>query len=647
MPSHDRTDQEIFETLQAADAVAQRFRALIASSGQDFAYTQFYTRIRVKSYNSIIQKIQRKRRQEGDELFSFHDITDIVGFRIVTLYDDDINNAINDLLKLIDAGGRFGESLFKPYKPLNPERLTTWDFIKEVESYPRLRQRDDVHWKAHHRVRAEITKQVGSDQKTLNHHLSKLKLKLAKDDDQQEYSSTHFLLNATSTVGKKEINVPIEVQIRTAVEDIWGEIDHQIFYKAEDLYVWTPRLEEIYAEMRMDSQAVKEASLYKLGPAITRFWRHSRDAADQIQLFKRPRTSYHRSLIVTLFYAASREYLDNADRLLRRYDNRLKLLVKTTEVDDAVIHLDECVSLMRQIRDKFDESHKTVLATLSKLTGDERDRLPEQSRWVNFSTLLTQRKLLCDLEIARLEALAVVRFKRRITSPSMELSFSEERAELRRVFDAICEFRNSWEFRIRPTAMISFWKYIIGSKIDRNLGMYHLQVAAEEMERDSSLPEWSIYLIIIQRYLSAELYEEAKRLVNANGRRSSRKIWWHSQVAIDVRVILTQALELALQSYKKHQLRDEKSGDLVFGFERDEDIRDADAIVNAASLYFELFDSPDYQRLGTTSEFMRDRVREVHTIFTNMESPPGWIRRKIGRLEQLLARLSADVERGR
>jgi ppGpp synthetase/RelA/SpoT-type nucleotidyltranferase len=637
MASHDRTDQEIFEALQAAEAVAQRLQALIGSSGPGFTSAQFYTRIRVKSYSSIVHKIQRKRRKKGDELYSFYDITDLVGFRIVTLYDDHIQTAIDDLLNLIAAGSEFDQFLFKPYKPLNEKKLTTWDYIREISCYRRRRNKEDAHSKAHSTIKNKITAQFSRDQKALKHHLDKLKL--PDDPDHEEYSSTHFLISAASTVGKKDIDVPIEVQIRTAAEDIWGEINHQIFYKAEDLYVWSPELEKIYRDMKLDSASVQDASLYKIEPAITRFWRHAKDAELQIELFKKPETSYHRSLIVTLFYAASREHMESADRLLKSYNNKLMRLVKIADPKKARDELIECVALIKRIRDKFIEAKRKIELRKEKIFDDD-----ELFRLTNFATLLDQRTLLCDLEIARLDALAIVRFKYLLDSQSGEMPLSEWNEHVRRVFDVICELRNESKFKIRPLAMMSFWKYIIGQHIDHELGIYHLRLAAEELERDSSLPEWSIYHTIIPRYLSAELYNEAKELVRANGRRSSRQVWWRSQLAVDVRVKLGKALEFGLLSYARHLQHDKRVGDLVFGYELDEHIRDTDAIANAASIYFILFDSPDYKKLGTTPQFILERVRDVHTYFTGLGSSEDWIVQKIRRLKRLMERLAADIQ---
>ena len=598
------------------------------SVGPDFVSTQFYTRVRVKSHDSIVKKIYAKRREPEGELFSFYDLTDLVGLRIVTLYDDEIEKAVEHLLKLIEDSSNLDEPLFKPFKPPRPNEITLWDYIRDASFIRRVRDDEtkDIYEQVYDGVVARLEEMI-SDPDTLSHHKKKLKLrKPAKEG----YSSIHFVLNGVSKLRNKEYEIPIEVQIRTAAEDIWSEINHQLLYKVQDLFVWTPRIQQLYADMEDDSRSVKR-KLYELRYPIARFWDHSKEAGRLIKNFREPTTPYHRSLIVTLFYAISGEYFDNVDQVLKTYDNTLLALTKTTDSREAANTLFTCVTLVKEVRDKFEASRKKVLVRLKKGEKDERRALE------NDSILLNQRQLLCDLEIARLEALAVVRFKHVIDSPTRKIEAGQEKAEIRRVFDVMCEIRNSWDLTIRPVAMMSFWKYIIGREIDHHLGIYHLRAAADEIEQDSSLPNWSIYRILIPRYLAAELYAEAQKLVHDNGRRPSREIWWRSHVAIDARSMLTRAFELALQSYAKHLKRDHRSGDLVFGYEIDEGIRDADVIANVTSLYVTLFDSPDYEGLGTNAQFIADRVREVHAFHKTIGSPDDRVKRKIGRLEQLLA----------
>ena len=644
MPSRNRTDQGIFETLQAAEAVAQRLRALIRSLGQQPITTQFYTRIRVKSYDSAVKKVYAKRRTTRNELYSFFDITDLVGFRIVTLYDDDIEKAVDYIFALLEASRRSPHPIFTPFRTLIPagstaDKLTRWDFVREILFFRRMQRgkKADIYGQVRTRLRLQLRKQV-TDDKLLKHHMAKLKI---REPENEDYSSIHILLNATETIRSEPVEIPIEVQIRTAAEDIWGEINHQLLYKAKDLYVWTPSLANIVREMQDDSSSIKK-SLEELRAPVTRFWRHSKAAEDEIAKFKEPtRTSYHRSLIVTLFYAMSGEYFENVNPLLQQYDTALVGLTHADEPRQAADVLRHCLDLMTQVKAGFGDELKRLPASAARAEQGTKDR--------NAYILLKQRQHLCGLEISRLRSLAVFRFRYSLES-NQPRPIEEDRYSTRvhKVFNELCELRNSWDFIIRPVAMLSFWKSVIAKQFSPQLALYHLRIAAEELEQDTSLPEWSIYRILIPRQLAAELYEDAKRLVRLNGRRTTREVWWRSQLAVDVRIILGRAFELSLQAHNRHTKKDKKkAGDLVFGFERDESVRDADTIANIASLYVILYDSPDYERLGITPAFLVERIEEVQKFLRASPAArgtdPASIEKKLKKLDKLLIVVRKDL----
>src|SRR5271167_3342280 len=106
MAPRSRVDREIFERLQAAEIVAARLRVIVRSLGPSFESVQFYMRIRVKTYESITRKLYSKRHENKKELYSIADLTDIVGFRIVTLYDDDIPTVLDHVLSMVRSNGR-------------------------------------------------------------------------------------------------------------------------------------------------------------------------------------------------------------------------------------------------------------------------------------------------------------------------------------------------------------------------------------------------------------------------------------------------------------------------------------------------------------------------------------------------------------
>jgi ppGpp synthetase/RelA/SpoT-type nucleotidyltranferase len=651
MRPRGRTDREIFERLHAAGAVAVRLRALTESLGPDFASTQFYTRIRVKSYDSIIKKIYSKRRKKGKELYSLEDVTDIVGFRIVTLYDDDLMGAVKHVLRLVRSNGQgLSKAGASPdqllFKPLRKGKPTEWDFIREAIFFTRRdgHRRTDAYRICHESFVKMLEDSFDKNSEIFKLHRGKIKLPEAKEEEEMpqseghspepdSYSSIHLILNAFSMLGPEPIDIPIEVQIRTAADDIWGEIDHQLFYKAKNLYVWTPSLHDVYQEMHDDSELIKGA-LNSLRDPISRFSRHSVRANEIITTFREPTTTYHRSLIVTLFYAMGNEFFDLADPILKQYDNMLKKLARTKSEETAAKLLFQCIGLVRDISHAFDESRKGIRSS-------SRNRKPASARQAaSADALFAQRKLLCELEIERLRALAVVRFNHVLADKPHRILPEKRVEETKKVFGAICELRNSDALEVRPVVMMSYWKYILAKNIDLDVALYHLRLAFDELEQDASLPKWSIYRILVPRALAAESYEQVVKLVHENGRRTEREIWWRSQFAADTQVVLDRAFWLAIDAYNKDKRRDRRAGDMVFGYEKNEYIRAADVITNIASLYFNLFDDPDYEGLGISKDFLRERAIEVRFFFANLESAD-WVESRLVRIERLLVRLAS------
>jgi len=137
----------------------------------------------------------------------------------------------------------------------------------------------------------------------------------------------------------------------------------------------------------------------------------------------------------------------------------------------------------------FGDALKRLPANAAKAEPGTKDR--------NAYILLKQRQHLCGLEISRLRSLAVFRFRYSLDS-NQPRPIEDDRyiTRVHKVFNELCELRNSWDFIIRPVAMLSFWKSVIAKQFSPQLALYHLRIAAEELEQDTSLPEWSIYRIL-------------------------------------------------------------------------------------------------------------------------------------------------------
>ncbi|CAN0418636.1 unnamed protein product, partial [Ectocarpus sp. 13 AM-2016] len=102
----DITDPRVnLDLVQAgAEQVIQRLRNLIASVGPADIYSHFYTKMRVKTIDSITKKIDAQQRGGyggPNPNFSFRDITDYAGVRFITLYDEDLKYVFDFIIEFV------------------------------------------------------------------------------------------------------------------------------------------------------------------------------------------------------------------------------------------------------------------------------------------------------------------------------------------------------------------------------------------------------------------------------------------------------------------------------------------------------------------------------------------------------------------
>jgi hypothetical protein len=124
-------DITISDALNAGEQIAQRLRSLEDSVAPFSLRSHFYNKIRVKAHESIREKV--KRIQQGDAeskpqpLYSFRDLTDIVGFRLVTLYDDELPFAVTHVVDLVRSGQTLTPPLFSegPSAIASTRRIST------------------------------------------------------------------------------------------------------------------------------------------------------------------------------------------------------------------------------------------------------------------------------------------------------------------------------------------------------------------------------------------------------------------------------------------------------------------------------------------------------------------------------------------
>jgi ppGpp synthetase/RelA/SpoT-type nucleotidyltranferase/tetratricopeptide (TPR) repeat protein len=183
----------------------------------------YLTKCRVKEHESLVKKVL-DRRDNGKPEYLPTDVRDIVGLRLLTLYRRDLPKLVSQFLSFVEAGLREDFSLFAGDELNNA--------IEEVIIYTTASEGDQVDSLLIDQFISRgipAAPEKGSDDETQG-----LRVKILRKDSQ--YSSIHIVLWCRNLIsGQQKHRIPMEVQIRTSLEDVWGEIDHGLSYKNESI----------------------------------------------------------------------------------------------------------------------------------------------------------------------------------------------------------------------------------------------------------------------------------------------------------------------------------------------------------------------------------------------------------------------------
>ena len=136
---------------------------------------------RMKDHEHLKDKIQRKLKSEKiiDENNLFTVVNDLIGVRVLYLYQDQFQLIHNELLKKVDE-------------------TKDWMFVEAPKAYT---------WDPETREYFE-------------------KLNIHTEVRDTYYTSVHYVIKPNNELS----NITCEIQVRTLFEEIWGEIDHTINY---------------------------------------------------------------------------------------------------------------------------------------------------------------------------------------------------------------------------------------------------------------------------------------------------------------------------------------------------------------------------------------------------------------------------------
>lgn len=195
------------EVRHGADEARERIIQAMSIGSPSIRDIAYAINSRVKEDFKIYNKVLKKRAEKRLD-YNVGNLRDIIGLRIVTLYRLDALDIIPTLLSLINSDDNpRGKNVFEPGS------------IEEVVIYS--------------------TNPTG-DAQALPERLNTLFETNGLGDithvDQRpsNYSSIHLVCWCKGKYGDSLLRIPVEIQIRTAFEDAWGEIDHKLKYKSKD-----------------------------------------------------------------------------------------------------------------------------------------------------------------------------------------------------------------------------------------------------------------------------------------------------------------------------------------------------------------------------------------------------------------------------
>jgi|GEM_PF-3586143 len=183
----------------------------------------YLTKGRIKQPESAYLKFKRKSRNDPTQ------ITDWIGFRVLCLFQQDLYDAFTYLFDLLTNK--------KDTSSKSKSKISHFE-LKEIIIFNWPEERAN-------RLIESIKKSLGTtkattlkttprgmdiaytfkDNKNDEHVIS---FKVTKEARGTGYQSVHFVANAKC---EKGISVSCEIQLRTLLQDVWGELEHALSYK--------------------------------------------------------------------------------------------------------------------------------------------------------------------------------------------------------------------------------------------------------------------------------------------------------------------------------------------------------------------------------------------------------------------------------
>jgi ppGpp synthetase/RelA/SpoT-type nucleotidyltranferase len=522
------------DAVAGASEVLNRLRGAFMLATRSNSKTIFYTRSRVKDPAGIVEKLFDRQARYGDR-YSIRSITDIVGYRLVVLYDDQLEAAFRLAIQVL-------RNCHSSEDPLVSDG-ELWGSIHEIKFFPRSADSDDPYSILYRDLlsKPEIVGKATGDLHT--------KIKLADPvgvpGSTSSYSSMHIVVYTTSySVGAPKL-VPLELQIRTAVEDIWSEISHENEYKVRKRNAWSPTLKKLYSSNAESVRTLKKQLNSIVPEKMSNIRQTTKSIMEELVALRSNPLAQYNSYILNLAYHIGSHSMNRERR--KGFDK-----------------YGECIDRIRsEYVQRRDPVHAQAL--IQEFVGAKEALSRIASFDFSDAECESSFRGLIRLEEARLDAIKIHLL---MTDPA---ATNEDKTRLPSKADELYAILDQIEcddgLHVKPVSMIQYFKYYVfryGSQKKLNLVSEHLNACHSALKIDPTVDPDGMMVVMATRAFAQNFWE------NAEEYRAMLKETKNTYITHAMRERYQQALRLAIESRDTFERRrgngnKDKIDDLIFG----------------------------------------------------------------------------------
>lgn len=452
------------EATAGASEVLERLRAAFTLSARNNSDLVFYSRSRVKDPNSLVAKLF-DRQQRYNEHYNLTDVTDIIGYRVVVLYDDQISEALDLTLNVLE------NCYFTEDKLIDSKNVV--ESVHEIKFFPRRNRPSDPYRELYDVFVKKFP----------NLESKKIKMQNASKTD---YSSMHIILYMNSYSQGHVKKIPVEIQIRTAIEDVWSEISHKNKYKVQRPNVWSPDIENFYKENERTINIIKDHLDAGIPDQINDVRQTTKSINQAIADLRSTDVSGYDSTILNFVHLMS---AGRADAPLRHAMDVYNIEIRKVRLRRSVVGFRRLTEFVGEI-----SSHS--------------ENLTDKYTKLNIGYLM-------HFECLRLKA---VTLKEAYEKASKRKLDNEQKADLDKikkeamwVYSEIDKLQLNPDMKLKPISLLEFWKFYICRYTNLD-GHYltHLMACASSLPIDPTIDAAHVLRYMVPRLLAYESWVSAE-----------------------------------------------------------------------------------------------------------------------------------------